>query len=158
MFENYEKSLDYFEKSLDFFVNDIKIKKTKIDISFLKSLWNKEHSFSFPLNDQTENFNFIFYLIQKGDKCLAESYLDKVSLSTLTEWNKAFYYYYKALLTNDITTYYYSVECFIEMNDYFHLYLPLTELKRLGENEIVLKILSNKGNKNEKNLQNNVSQ
>lgn len=150
MFEDYQKSISYFNKVLDFKMISRypdRVKQTNLNISFLKSHWGVDFEFTESIDDQRTVLNYIYYLIKKGEVSLAEEYIGKVIVEELPESDTAFFYYYKGLLTNDISTYYSSVECFLNLNDYFHLQLPLLELQKLGENEVVLRILSSKRRK-----------
>lgn len=145
MLEDYQKAKDYFMKALKVYVTYDQheyVKIVKLNLSFLSSYWGINREFTEPLEGQRNYINYIYYLIKKGELSLAQELISRVDLEELTEWDKAFYYYYKGLLTDDVTTFYCSVELFIHMDNHLYLQLPLIELKRLGENDKVLKILS----------------
>lgn len=145
MFEDYQKSKDYFIKALNYFImfdQKESIQEIKNSLAFLYSYWEIDQEFTLSLDDQSSFLNYIYYLIRKSELTLAQEYLNKIDLNHLSNWDKAFYYYYKALIHQDVSTYYQSVEAFLNVNDYYHLQLPLQELKKLGENEEALKIIS----------------
>lgn len=143
--ESYEKSVEYLNKALDFFIfrNNVgRIDQTRRLDSFIKTHWGVNFEFTHNLDNHRSFLNYIYYLIKKGELSLAGEHINKLDIKELTEWDKGFYYYYKGLLSNDKTSFYNSVESFINLDDYFHLQLPLIELQRLGENEVVLRLLS----------------
>ncbi|MDQ0167761.1 hypothetical protein J2S11_003688 [Bacillus horti] len=144
-FEDYQVALNYFNKALDFYLyhdHTIRIRQVRLNLSLLMSYWNIKFDYTQPIGNHSSFLNYTFYLIKKGELALANEYLSKTSVGELAEWDKAFYYYYKGLLTSELSLYYSSVELFLKIDDYFHAQLPLLELQKLGENEIALRILS----------------
>lgn len=147
MFEDYQKALDYLNKALEFYIyrnQSSKIRNASLNLSFLKSYWNISYNYNLTLDNHTCFLNYIYYLIKKGETALAFEHINRIDLTELTEWNKAFYYYYKGLLTQDKTSFYYSVESFSKISDFFRIQLPINELEKLGENEVALRILSSR--------------
>lgn len=145
LFTDHEQANKYLNKALNLFksVNNFeRVNQTELNLSFLDSYWKVEREFKHNIDNYNWQANYIFYLIQKGKYDSAKELIDKINPENLSEWDKGFYYYYSGLLTNDIDTYYISVECFINMNNCFFLNLPLEKLKDLGENEKVLYLLS----------------
>lgn len=155
MLEDFDKSEYYLSKALDIFQTESrrfeKIHRTMLNISFLNSLWKKPYDFNLPLDAQENLFNFVFHLISKGELSEALSTLDTIELKN--DWYKAFYYYYKGLMTNDENDFFKSVGYFHNIDDYFHLQLPLKELQRLGSNEVILRIISSRRNFNGEDIQ-----
>lgn len=148
IFESFEKSLDYFNKALNYFVhagNNQKIKRTQINISFLNTHWNKHYIFDHSLEDNKSLLNYIYYLIQKGEVGLAQQHISKINVNELTQLDQGFYNYYMGLITKDRTFFYLSIESFIHLRNYFHMQLPISELEKLGENEVILRIFSIRG-------------
>lgn len=147
MFEDYYRAEDYLSKALNYFTTynlTNYISTVQQNLSFLNSYWGYEHAFTLPLDNHRSNLNYVYHLIKKGEQALAQMQLTKIDFNTLGESDKAYYYYYKGLLIDDSTYFYNSIESFLDLNDYFQLQLPLTELERLGENEKALKIISKK--------------
>lgn len=145
LFEDYDKTKTYISKALTFFAiqNDkSRIKEAKLTLSFLDSYWKKNKDFTMEFDDYRSFNNYIYYLIQKGDLSLAKEFLDRVHLEELSNASRAFYYYYKGLINEDVSSYYLSIETFLQIHDHFHIQLPLKKLESLGENKIVLNILS----------------
>lgn len=145
LFTDHEQANKYLNMALNLFksVNNFeRVNQTELNLSFLDSYWKVEREFKHHIDNYDWQSNYIFYLVQKGKDDSAKELIDKINPENLSEWDKGFYYYYSGLLTNDIDTYYSSVECFINMNNYFYLNLPLEKLKDLGENEKVLYLLS----------------
>lgn len=150
LLESFNKAEDHLKKALDFFIKHnqtAKIKRATLNLSFLRSYWDQDYTYTQEIDDHACLLNFIYYLIKKGESTLALEHINSINIKELSEWDKAFYYYYKGLLTNDITSFYYSVESFSNINDLFRIQLPLKELEKLGENEVALRILSSRRRK-----------
>lgn len=148
MFDDYLMSNTYFDKALTSFNELGDIKNSEIvanDISFLHSYWKIEHEFStLKPNDYDTLTNYIFYLIQMGEKNHAETLLNDINVDELPDYRKAFYWYYMGLLTDKTTFHYQSIDYFLKINDHYHMRLPIEELHKLGENEEALKIFLRK--------------
>lgn len=150
LFENYQKASDYLSKAQDFFIyhNRVaKVTQVNLNLAFLQSYWDIDFPYTLALEDKTCFLTFIYYLIKKGESALALEHINRIHVGELSEWDKAFYFYYKGLLTQDKTTYYDSVESFSNCYNFFHIQLPLMELQKLGENETALRILSRRRRK-----------
>lgn len=145
MLEDYEKSQRYLKTAVSLFNKYNKNEYREIalrNLSFLQSYWKIERDFPFELVGYNENSEYIYYLIQKGEKGLAGKLLDEIDVSSIPDWNKGFYYFYKGKITGDKNSFYSSVEWFRNAGDRFYLQLPIQELEKLGENSLVLKMLS----------------
>ncbi|MDQ0168376.1 tetratricopeptide (TPR) repeat protein [Bacillus horti] len=150
LLEGYEKASEHLNKALDFFMyhnQATKVKQVDLNLSFLQSLWNKDFAYTLSLDNHTCFLTYIYYLIKKGESILALEHINRIAIEDLDQWDKAFYFYYKGLLSQDKTDYYYSVEYFSNLNNFFHIQLPLLELKKLGENEVALRILRSRRRK-----------
>jgi hypothetical protein len=153
LYENIEKSLSYLQQAINFYEKSNKEehkKKVIRNINFVKCFWNSTVN---TCNIDTNNINTIkelefqelgelaFYEIKSGNNHKAKELLDTIVLSELTDWVKGFHYYYMSMACSDnIDLYYNSVRFFHKSGDKFHIMLPLSELKRLGERESILKV------------------
>src|SRR5690606_32044180 len=141
-FDDYLMSNTYFDKALTLFNELGDIKNSKImeyNISFLHSYWKIEHEFNtLKPNEYDALTNYIFYLIQTGEKSHAETLLNEINVDELSDYRQAFYWYYLGLLTDKTTFFYQSIDYFVKINDYYHMRLPIEELRKLGENEEAL--------------------
>ncbi|GAA0356564.1 AimR family lysis-lysogeny pheromone receptor [Bacillus horti] len=154
MFDDFYTSKMYLEKALKLYTemedwNNATI--VEYDISFMSSYWKADQEHPKNLDDFEILTNYIYYLIQTGDKSFAEKLWNKIDVTALSERDQAFHWFYKGLLTDDTKYYYYSIDYFVKVSDYFHVRLPVDELLRLGENEEALKIFLRKGISHEKN-------
>lgn len=152
LYESLEEGLLHLNNAFNYYEISMKEdhKKTIIrNMNFVKCFWNKEVS---TCNLDLVNSNSIvdlefhdivdlaFHGIRNGKIEKAKELLDTINLSELTDWSKGFYYYYRALASDDnIDLYYNSVKYFRKSGDKFYLKLPLKELKRHGERESILK-------------------
>lgn len=144
LFQDYEKSKMYMEKAIHFFSKrneTYNLSIAKCNFSFLQSYWNIEREFLLPLDNHPNIASYIFYLIKKGDTELASEYLNRVDLASIQDSDKAFHFYYLGLIDKDKDLFYKSVEWFRHVGDRFHINLPIEELRSLGENENILRIL-----------------
>lgn len=144
--EDYVKAHKYLQLAADHSSarNSPFQRQVKIAFNFLYSHWGVEREFNDSLDSDEFCLGFIYYLIKKNESAKAQQYLNKIDIVKLSDWNKAFYYYYKGLLTKDTDSYYISVELFLDRSNYYYLQLPLEELRKLGENQRVLHIFSKK--------------
>ncbi|GAA0381509.1 AimR family lysis-lysogeny pheromone receptor [Bacillus horti] len=155
MLEDYERAKDYFTKAINYaitFNHSVYLKSARLNLSFLQSFYGIKSDFSESIDDHVTLANYIYHLIQKGEHSLAREHLDQIDYENLTELDKGFYFYYNGLLKNDSSTFYESVEAFLNAENYFYVQLPLLELQKLGENEEALTILSKRGKYYEKNV------
>lgn len=147
LFENYELAKHYMELAIDQFQKngrDEPIQVVQHNLCFLQSYWRIQRPFPFELKGDSEKVDYAYYLIQSGAKDQAIHLLEEVVVEQISEWNKAFYYYYMGLLHEKKDLFYQSIELFRKKGDFFHIQLPIQELHKLGENELALKMLSTK--------------
>jgi hypothetical protein len=153
LYESLEESLSYFQHAIHNYERSKKVEQIKIvlrNINFSKCFWNKNvNTCNIDLQSKsisvlTEFYDIVevaFYSIRVGKVQKAKEMLDTIDLSKLTDLNKGYYYYYRALENNDnIDLYYKSIKHFHKSGDKFYLKLPLKELKRLGERESILEV------------------
>ncbi|GAA0381702.1 AimR family lysis-lysogeny pheromone receptor [Bacillus horti] len=153
MLEDYERAKDYFITAINYaitFNHSVYLKTARLNLSFLQSYYQIDSGFSEPIDDYATYANYIFYLIQKGEHSLAQKNMDQIDIKTLTDWDKAFYFYYMGLLKNDRSSLYESVKAFYSVENYFYLQFPLLELQKLGDDEEALQFLKKRGRFSEK--------
>jgi hypothetical protein len=155
LFENFEESLSFFQHAIHNYEISKKVEQIKIvlrNINFSKCFWNTNVN-TCNINLQSKNtlmrvefydiVEVVFYAIRVGEVQKAKEMLDTIDLSKLTDWNKGYYYYYRALENNDnIDLYFKSIKHFLKSGDKFHLQLPLKKLKKLGERESILEVFT----------------
>lgn len=147
LYEDYEKANEYLQKAIELFTKlnqPTSVDKSLYTLSFIQSYWGIEREFPFELKGYQEESEYIYYLIQKGEKERAQEMLEQIDLSTVSDWNKGFHYYYQGLINQRKDTLYQSVKCFQLSNDLFHIKLPLQELLKLGEDKAVIEVWSKK--------------
>lgn len=135
MFKSYDKAMDYYSKALEFATEKL-YRETVKSINFVSLLWDKPQDY---IGDQS---NELFYYIKMGNKSEAKRTLEKMDLDNMTDYAKGFNFYYQGLLFNDKMMFYKSIESFNKVGEKFYKQLPLMELKKLGENPMVLMALS----------------
>lgn len=143
LFEDYSKAEEYLGKAKQYYEkydSPLHLRTVRYSLSFIQSYWKIEREFPFELNTYDDKSEYIYYLIQKGEKDRAKEVLREIDVDSISEWNKGFYYYYQGLLDNEVRTFYRSVKQFHLTCDHFHMRLPLQELARLGEKEDVLMV------------------
>lgn len=141
LFEDKEKATNHLKVALELSeeIGQGEYTETfKFTYEFVNSFWKNEREFSLELKSFKHKFNFAYYLIQRGDIDTGQKILDQIELASLPDWEKGFYFYYKGLIHNDMDLFHYSVRWFKKTGDLFHIKLPILELKRLGEKDIIL--------------------
>ncbi|GAA0378641.1 AimR family lysis-lysogeny pheromone receptor [Bacillus horti] len=145
LFTDYEKASDYFQRAFTLFTRYQKasyIEAVNRDVSFLNSYWKIDRAFTYENKDYQTKSDYLYYLIQKGDLTEARILISGIDVSALADYDKAFYYYHFGLIENDLTSFRQSVRWFKKIGDQFHLQLPLEELKKLKEDQLVLEIFA----------------
>ncbi|GAA0378836.1 AimR family lysis-lysogeny pheromone receptor [Bacillus horti] len=146
LFEDYEKSKQYFDKAIELFKKynpeDERIRIAHFNFAFLQTYWGKRREFPLDFKNDAEKSDYVFYLIQRGETNKAKQLIDEIDFNEIPEWNKAFYLYYQGLLHKERDYFYQSIERFRKAGDYFHLKPAVEELRKLGESEIALSMLS----------------
>lgn len=145
LFEDYDKSMRYLEKAVALF-RELGHKKNlyiaERKVIFLNSYWKKDMEYNFRLDTFTEKSDYIYYLLQKERIDQAKEVFEQIDVSTLSDQEKGYYYYFLGEITKDKTLYYESVNSFRNAGDRFHIILPVEKLRSLGENETILKIFT----------------
>lgn len=145
LFEDYEKSKEHLELAITLFeeldqkdYHDIAKRK----LSLLQIHWKKELQYEFGFDTFAGKSNYIYYLIQNENITEAKEVLGQIDLSTLSDQEKGYYYFFLGTINEDKTLYYESVDSFRKASDRFHINFPVEKLRSLGENEIILKIFT----------------
>lgn len=136
MVKSYEKSIKYLMMAKDIATPNI-LKEVISSLNFVNLLWNRPENYI--MGDTISNE--LFYYIRKGNKSEAMRTLNKINFEELSDHAKAFNCYYQGLLHNDKSYFYKSIEYFNKVGEKFYKQIPLMELQRNGENELVLKAL-----------------
>lgn len=147
LFENFKKARDYMELAFQGFQkynDESHLKTAQYNLSFLQSYWQVDREFPFELKGEAEKTDYAYFLIQRGEKEKAGEYLKEADVKAMSDWEKAFFHYYAGLTWGEKDSFYESVKYFRRMGDFFHIRLPIDELRKLGENELALKMLSTK--------------
>jgi hypothetical protein len=144
--ENYDKSLEYLKKGLDLAIKynlENSITQLKGSLNFLMNYWGKEPSYLTIDSQEISDIHEIAFMhIRKGNKDEALNLLNKINQDDMSDWQKGFHYFYRGLIDNNKENYYKSITYFKLTGDQFYRQLPLIELKKLRENEVLLNALS----------------
>lgn len=145
-FEDYHTAKSYYDLALNAFLQRNRmdlVNATRYTVSFLQSYHRIERDYeASTLEEYQEKSDYIYYLIQKGDKIKAKELLEGIEVETIPDWNKGFYYYYLGLIENNKDPFYESVKWFRKTSNFYHLEMPIQSLRDLGENETVLEIFT----------------
>jgi tetratricopeptide (TPR) repeat protein len=144
--ENYDTSFQYLQKGLELAEKfNLLNAQTQIkrSINFLMNYWGKYPTY---LDEESQaipdKHEIAFMFIRKNQAKEALKILDSISQETMTNMQKAFHYFYRGLITNSKEYFYQSITYFKMTGDNFYRKFPLIELKKLGENEVLLNALS----------------
>ncbi|GAA0379078.1 AimR family lysis-lysogeny pheromone receptor [Bacillus horti] len=144
MYDDYQEALIHFNRALEGYKHlsdSVHIKEVEQLISYMNSYWKIEQKPPRNIENEHDFTNYIYHFIRTDNKNIAETLLSSLNVDKLCTREKAFYWYYKGLISEDAEHYYLSIDHFLSMNDYFHLRLPVEELSRLEENNEILKVL-----------------
>jgi predicted XRE-type DNA-binding protein len=143
LYDSYEEGLKSFKQALYYYkqIEQEKLQEAILrNIKFLDSFWNKVSEYVIDFDNNHYINDLAYYEVKAGNKDKAIQINGKVDLEQLNNWEKGFYYYYKAVIYDDnVDLYYDSVRYFRKSGDKFYIKLPLIELKRLGERDSILK-------------------
>ena len=144
--ESYNESLKYLEQGLyitekyDYKYYNVQIKRS---LNFLMNYWGVTPKYIDNIsNDIADLHEVAFMYIRKNDKTMALQILDSINIDSLNNLQKGFHYFYRGLINNSKELFYKSVTHFKLTGEKYYLSLPLIELKKLGENEMILNALS----------------
>ncbi|WP_080845631.1 AimR family lysis-lysogeny pheromone receptor [Cytobacillus gottheilii] len=137
MLKSFDKAMEFYKKALECKNNKTE-QQIKQSINFISCLWNKVDNFC---SDGTMS-NDLFYYARTNNKAMAEDILDNIDFEKLNNHQKAFNHYYRGILENNKYHFYKSIEFFNKAGEKFYKLIPIMELKKLGENEVILEALS----------------
>ncbi|MDE5415933.1 AimR family lysis-lysogeny pheromone receptor [Alkalihalobacterium chitinilyticum] len=142
--ESYDKAHSYLLKAYEVYLkyNSDNLGATKQTISFLQNYWHKEPDFlDFESENVSDQHEIAFYFIQKKEHEKALDILNKVDLNSQPHFIKGFHYFYHGLISQRREDFFQSVIEFKYANQKMYCHFPLLELKKLGEDELTLKVL-----------------
>ncbi len=142
--ESYDVAYSYLTKALEIYKkhNSSNISSTKQTINFLQNYWHKEPGFlDFTSNETFDLHEIAFYYIQKNQNDNAVAILDKINLEKESHFSKGFHYFYRGLISQRREDFFQSVIEFKYANQKMYCHFPLLELRKLGEDELTLKVL-----------------
>ncbi|OLO26853.1 hypothetical protein BTR23_21780 [Alkalihalophilus pseudofirmus] len=142
--ESYEVAYSYLTKALEIYseVNSNNIISTKQTINFLQNYWHKEPEYlDFKSQDIYSLHEVAFYFIQKKQHDKALEILNKIDRDDLKHFVKGFHYFYRGLISKRREDFLESLVQFKYANQKMFVHFPLLELKKLGEDELTLKVL-----------------
>jgi hypothetical protein len=144
--ESYEKSFEYLNEGLKitekykFDHVSIHIKRS---LNFLANYWgNKPQYIDYNSQEIADIHEVAFMNIRENKMEKALEILNSINLDALTNLQKGFHYFYRGLLNNSKENFYQSITYFKMSGDNFYRQLPIIELKKMGENELLLNALS----------------
>ncbi|MDQ0340142.1 transcriptional regulator with XRE-family HTH domain [Caldalkalibacillus uzonensis] len=142
IFESYEETIHFLSKCFELSNqerHDYLINLCKDTFNFAQNYWGHTPQFlnfeSKRISDQTE---IAFYYIKRNNHSEAKKILDSIDPENLSNIEKAFYYYFRGLITKAETDFSKSVYYFKTSGDLFYLNLPIMELKKLGINTYLI--------------------
>ena len=119
------------------------ILESQHSLNFLCIYWNKEAEFINKESSDIRDIHYvIFDLIRQGENSLALKRLDSMNQDIMNDSNKGFHYYLKGLISKDKEDYYKSIKILMSLVISSPETAPILELEKLGENRILLEILS----------------
>lgn len=144
LLSNYDKSMHYLKLGLSVEAEAEHVKKyLRRSLTFLQNYWGKKPEFLDMNSDEIEDLHEkVFYYIKNNMNEDALQILDSIDLAKLNDNQKGFHFFYRGLMNNDRDLFIHSVTHFKLSGDKYYRTISLLELKRLGENEIVLHALS----------------
>ncbi|MGG0308348.1 AimR family lysis-lysogeny pheromone receptor [Priestia megaterium] len=146
MITNYEKSMMFLKEAKQECIkrNDMnKLVQVERSMFFSKCYWSKEvNPNEITGHEISDLHNKAFAYIANGKPNNAMTILDSIDVEKLNHDKKSFYYFYKGLITKNKEDFYMSIDSFMEIGDKHYRQLPLNELRKLGENGVLLKTLS----------------
>ena len=143
---DYDVAMSYFERAVSLaneFKDDIRLVQVKNSIDFCMCYWKKYSHNGEEINQEDySDYNKAFYYISVGNNEVAEKCLESIDYGNMDDVDKAFYYFYKGLLTKEKHDFYKSIKHFKITGDKNYRQMPIIELKKLGEDDILIEVLS----------------
>ncbi|WP_025029043.1 AimR family lysis-lysogeny pheromone receptor [Caldalkalibacillus mannanilyticus] len=143
-YSDLELALSNLERSRAMYICGGSPKKTQQvenTINFVQIYHGIKPSYLKVSDDFKDLHNLAFYYIRMGQSTKAKQLLEQINMDELSNYYKAFHYYYLGELTLDDTYYYDSIIEFIEAGNDFFLRLPIEGLRKNGASEKLLQVL-----------------
>jgi hypothetical protein len=144
IFENFEKSKQYLMMGYQQATNAPLVKKNiERSLNFLNNYWGYEPEYlDFESNEVEDIHEIVYYLINKNKLDEAKEKLLNINLDKLTEHQKGFHYYLRYKIDKNINHLYESLINFKKCGEHFYKNIVLIELKKIGLDDSLLKVLS----------------
>ncbi|WP_209125253.1 AimR family lysis-lysogeny pheromone receptor [Alkalihalobacillus sp. BA299] len=144
--ESYEVAYNYLSKALNIYneLQSLKIRGTQRTINFLQNYWKREPEYlDFKSKEIDDRHEIAFYYIQKQQFVKAKDILHEIEceIDEMPHIIKGFHYFYRGLISGRREDFFESVIQFKYANQKMYYHFPLLELKKLGEDELTLKVL-----------------
>ncbi|WP_425203687.1 AimR family lysis-lysogeny pheromone receptor [Priestia megaterium] len=142
---DYEIAMNYFNeatKLANHFNDKDRLTQVKNSIDFCKTYWKKNSYNGQEINEEDySDYNQAFYYISVGETEKAQKCLDSFEECKMDNLDKAFYYFYKGLITNERADYVKSATHFKHAGDNHYRKMPVIELEKLGEYDYIIESL-----------------
>jgi len=142
---DYEIAMNYFERAVELankFNDTTRLIQVKNSIDFCMCYWkNCSHDGQEVNEEDYSDYNQAFYYISVGEKEKAAKCLESFEEDKMDNLDKAFYYFYKGLLTNERKDYIKSVTHFKHAGDNHYRKMPVIELEKIGEDDFIIESL-----------------
>jgi hypothetical protein len=142
---DYNTSSNFLKMGLNYTVglSSLLEKNLKRSYNFLDNLWNKTPEFlDINSEESSDVHEVVFYYINHKQYNKALEILDKEDLSCIDDNGKAFHYYLKGLITNNIDDFCNSIRYFRKSGDVYFRKLPLLELEKMDVNQSLIMALA----------------
>jgi tetratricopeptide (TPR) repeat protein len=144
--ENYNTSFQYLQKGLELaekfnLLNaQVQIKRS---MNFLMNYWGHNPIYLDKTSKEIPDKHEVAFMhIRKNNVKEALKILDSINQNEMSNVQKGFHYFYRGLIANSKEFFYQSITYFKMSGDSFYRQLPIIELKKMGENELLLNALS----------------
>ncbi|MED4874589.1 AimR family lysis-lysogeny pheromone receptor [Bacillus subtilis] len=144
VFEDYDKAKDHYLKGLQYAnTNPFHYYKLRLALCFLNNVWKKENKWvDFESNEITDRIEVAYYYVNQNEDQKAIKVFQELDNRKIPKDDLGFLFYVKGLLHQEKSYFYESIEYFKKSGDKMFVNLPLMELKKQGENERLLQLLT----------------
>ncbi|KDE21621.1 hypothetical protein EF83_22800, partial [Bacillus subtilis] len=144
VFEDYDKAKDHYLKGLRYAnTNPFHYYKLRLALCFLNNVWKKENKWvDFESNEITDRIEVAYYYVNQNEEQKAIKVFQELDSRKIPKDDLGFLFYVKGLLHQEKSYFYESIEFFKKSGDKMFVNLPLMELKKQGENERLLQLLT----------------
>lgn len=140
MLTDYEKTKKYLNQAYEYAGDDIKIKSEVIKSKNFSAILHKKYE-DYVYDGDLSNEIYLYCMMKNKEK--AEDLLKSINLSDLTDYQKAFNFYYRGLLYNDDKLLCTSIVYFNKCGDKYYKRLPVKQLATMGvENHFLEALVS----------------